>query len=286
MRHNVAFPWHDFEAIFYIGIALTLFSLILLYFYKMTSEKLIITLSFVASLVFGLSVLRMAQLKTEYHEIQKQKEEIADFEIIRDLTEGKVIWDKTVSVDAVPYSRYYLSGRVIIHRSNIAASEARLADYVTTHTRLDGPALLTPDNRAVYLYDRAAYVTQINKILRQLDAPAIRSDFFDVYLNENMLIYVKEPCNAVEIDKPIFLALYPADESDLPPSRKPHGFDNLDFYFHKGKVWQTSERCVAIAPPLPGYDIARIYIRQYTQRADGPTSHIWEGEIHMTEPAR
>ena len=68
------------------------------------------------------------------------------------------------------------------------------------------------------------------------------------------------------------------------PIRKQHGFDNLDFSFHENSIQQSGERCVAIIL-IPDYDIARMYTGQYTQRADGSTEHLWEGEVRlMDEP--
>ncbi len=109
--------------------------------------------------------------------------------------------------------------------------------------------------------------------------PAIRSEF-DVYLIENRLIYVKEPCAPADTGALFFLALYPVDVNDLPDYRKRHGFDNLDFGFDgRGVIFDG--RCMAAAT-LPEYDIARIFTGQYVP-VEGGYNHFWEGEFRLEQ---
>ena len=105
--------------------------------------------------------------------------------------------------------------------------------------------------------------------------PAIRSDY-DVYVNNNRLIYVKEPCAAAAVAHRFFLHLTPVHRVDLPARRQPFGFDNLDFRFVEYGL-QFGETCVAIRE-LPGYDIAAIRTGQYVPTADG-FNNLWEGTI-------
>ena len=109
--------------------------------------------------------------------------------------------------------------------------------------------------------------------------PVIRSDF-DVYLSDNTLFYVREPCDRADTEATFFLHLWPVDGDDLPAYRQQHGFDNLDFNFAgSGAVFDG--RCVAMAA-LPGYAIARIGTGQYVF-VDGDFRHLWEGEIRLNE---
>ena len=110
--------------------------------------------------------------------------------------------------------------------------------------------------------------------------PSIRSTF-DVYLSENMLIYVKEPCGAEDVQKTFFLHVVPADASDLPDHRKQHGFDNLDLRFNNYGI-RSAEQCVA-RRELPDYAIASIRTGQYLGNEDGSYTHLWEGEIRFDE---
>ena len=107
--------------------------------------------------------------------------------------------------------------------------------------------------------------------------PVMRSDF-DVYLSENKLTYVKEPCASADTEARFFLALYPVNGNDLPDRRKQHGFDNLDFDFG-GRGLIFDGRCMARIP-LPEYDIARISTGQYV-RARSSYNHIWEAKFRL-----
>ena len=112
--------------------------------------------------------------------------------------------------------------------------------------------------------------------------PVIRSDF-DVYLNDNTLTYVKEPCASADTEAVFFLHLYPADVNDLPGWRKQHGFDNLDFDFDDGRGMIFDGKCMARIP-LPEYAIARIGTGQFVH-VDGGYNHVWEGSFDVVEPA-
>ena len=284
VRYNAAYPWHSFEAVFYVGVALTLFSLPLLYLRRLSSERLIAALSVAALLIFVLSALRMSQLNSANRTPELHQAVIGDFEYIRDMTDGGVI-----QVNAMPRFHknvrhlfaYYLVGRTIIPGEK-TVPPARTPDFVVTSARAEGLASLTPQNRMVFLYEWDAYQRYIDEIIEQAREPLIQSRF-DVYLIRNALIYVKDDCRETDISEWFFLALYPTDETDLPVDRKQHGFHNLDFRFGDQAV-RRGAQCIAITP-LPDYDIARIYTGQYIQLADGSTQHLWEGDARLTETA-
>ena len=282
MRHNVAFPYHSFESVFYIGVALTLFSLGLLCLYKLSGARLIATLSAAALLIFVASALRVSQLNNANQAAEFHQAAIADFEIIRDMTDdGNVI--QTVAMRELYGSTnifaYYLSGRIGIPASK---TDVRAPEFVTTNVRLDGLASLAPQNRVAFLYEWNDYHRRIDEIIARADNLIIRSDF-DAHLIGDNLLYVKDDCREDDVAPRFFLALYPANESDLPAGRRRHGFDNLDFHFSNQSV-QRYERCIAITQ-LPDYDIARIYTGQFLQLADGSTEHLWEGEFRLAEVA-
>lgn len=104
--------------------------------------------------------------------------------------------------------------------------------------------------------------------------PAIRSTF-DVYLGENALTYVKQPCARADAEETFFLHLFPAHEDDLPDHRKQHGFDLLDFEFDwrgvrfDDKCWTKRE--------LPAYAIARIRTGQ---------GNAWQAEFEVSAANR
>ena len=109
--------------------------------------------------------------------------------------------------------------------------------------------------------------------------PVIRSNF-DVYLNENRLVYIKDPCARADTEAMFFLHLYPVDVNDLPDHRKQYGFDNLDFDFDgRGVIFDG--RCM-VAMALPEYDMTRIRTGQYVPVAGG-FNNLWKKEFPWKE---
>ena len=106
--------------------------------------------------------------------------------------------------------------------------------------------------------------------------PAVRSAF-DVYLHEDTLVYVKEPCVRADTEAKFFLHLIPADVADLPDYPKQYGFDNLDFHFRtRGGMFDG--KCLAKVP-LPGYGISEIRTGQFVPGE----RQVWKEEF--TPPA-
>lgn len=107
--------------------------------------------------------------------------------------------------------------------------------------------------------------------------PTTRSNF-DIYLNEDTLVYFKSDCSADDVDARFFLHVYPVDAGDLPLDRAQFGFGNLDFDF-EDRGLMSDGRCLAVMD-LPDFDIARIKTGQW----DSEQQHyIWEAEFLVAE---
>ena len=105
--------------------------------------------------------------------------------------------------------------------------------------------------------------------------PLIQSTF-DIYLHDNTLTYVREPCARADMEAMFFLHLTSVDVADLPDHRKQYGFDNLGFDFgERGVIFEG--KCMAKVP-LPKYGISEIRTGQYVP-VDGGFNHIWEAEF-------
>ena len=104
----------------------------------------------------------------------------------------------------------------------------------------------------------------------------IASSEFDIYLDENRLTFVKEPCAPEDVKPRFFLHVVPSDENDLPADRVQHGFDNLDFNFRKHGIL-VGQLCTAVRL-LPNYDIDRIATGQYTGEGT-----IWTTDILLDD---
>ena len=278
MRHSTAIPSHHFEGLFYIGVALTLFSIILLCLRRLAGERLVAGLSIAALLIFAFSTLRMSQLNNSIRtaEVAELREAaVADFEAIRNTTDGKAVLINSMPrfLNREQVINYYLSGSPILY------GLGRSLDFIVTGARADGLASLTPQNRILFLYEWDAYHKYITETIEKASEPLIRSEF-DVYLSDDTLIYVKDGCSWNDTDAPFFLAAHPVNESDLPDWARQHGFQNLDFSFFYNGIRQSDDRCIAITP-LPDYDIARISTGQYIRKADGSKPHLWKGAFNF-----
>ena len=176
MRYNTIS--HDFEAVYYIGLLLFLFSQMLLFIRRWSGDRVAVVLSVAAVAVFVLSGFKMAGLGNNARLVEFNQDMLADFEAIRSITKGKVI--------AVPHcahdwgtprrpqfsgggmtTSFYLAGSTILF-SNPADCDSfdmeriALADFVISRAR-DERGLLTPMNRRVFLFDRAAYFTPVGR---------------------------------------------------------------------------------------------------------------------------
>ena len=96
---------------------------------------------------------------------------------------------------------------------------------------------------------------------------------FDVYLRGNGLAYLKEPCEAGDMDARVFLHIFPAGIADLPAVARELGFANLDFQFADHGAY-IGDICVA-SLDLPDYPIKRIRTGQFVS-GEG---QLWSAEF-------
>ncbi len=285
MRHSTAF--HDFEGVFYIGVSLVFFSLALLYLRGLYGNRFVYIIVAVALGVFVLSTFQMAQVGHSSEDAEFHTEVIADFEVIREMTEGKSVFVLVPYLDQDMYQfagapkavNYYLSGNPILYPSDgLLEGKRSLTDFFITRERVEGAALLTPENRRIFLYDRSLFDSQIERIVMDAEEPVIRS-VYNVYLHENTLIYVKDQCSLKDVKTTFFLHLIPVDKNDLPEYRKQYNFDNLDFRFQR-YGFQSGQQCVALVP-LPEYDMAIISTGQYIRQEGGSFENVWQGSLKI-----
>ena len=265
MRHNTAF--HNFETIFHIGLPLLLFSLVLWSIQNLSGHRLSVAvgLSVAASLVFVLSSFQMSHLGYTAEAAEFEKNRMADYEMIRKMTAGKVA---AVPESMIYNMRYALTGTILL----FSDQKTKFADFVINHRRYHDAAVLTPENRRVFLYRRSSYEGAIDTIIKEAGEPLIhaesRKHVFDVYRSDNDLYYVRNPTRdtqptAGSSDARFFLHVIPVNLSDLSEHRKQWKFDNLDFSFSDRRI-PHSTRAIAVRT-LPSYDIARIRTGQFTK---------------------
>ena len=149
----------------------------------------------------------------------------------------------------------------------------------TVASTLQGaPAFLETDSNVMRHIDQWSIYPMKNggtNFLIPSSKPLIRSEF-DVYFNrnQNMLIYVKEPCQEEDFRAPFFLFVDPVDIEDLPEFRREYRFDNLSFVFNKYGILHR-DKCAA-ARELPDYPIHQISTGQSIDE-----TRLWEGAASL-----
>ena len=267
---------HDYESVFYIGIPLVAFTFLLLFLRSLSPIRLAPAFSVAAFALFIFSTAEMAGVGQTRSELSVERQQMSDYAAIRELADDRsAIYIPGHPLDsdwggASWATTYYLAGKSVIYESaNDAAGKAQQpGDYLLRPVREDGPALLTPDNRHVFLYDWQRYEGVYRE--ENLGTPII-SNNWNVYLGADRLIYASQECS--DTDAPFFLHLFPKNPDAVHPDRKEHGYNNLDFQFQIDGGVHIGQTCV-IERPLPEYDIDTIRTGQFIIGAD----RIWQGE--------
>lgn len=272
VRNNTFFHGHQFEAIYYVGVPLTLVTLLLLAVSRFGSARLLPVAAAVAALIFGLSAFQMTASGSEAEqEAARQQTIFADLAAIRTVAKGK-----NIVVVQGPRSRelLYGDGRALdFHlagsRIEYGADSPQAHDFTLSPHRDAALPSLTPNNKIVFLYagaEPAALLrSQFDSIASRASGdPAARS-VYDVSVSPSdpALVYFKEPCSADDVNAEFFLHVFPENEDRLTERR---GHENLDFEF---PLWGVSldGACAALVP-LPGYAIRGIRTGQFNEEGE------------------
>ena len=180
MRQTAAF--HDSNGIFFLGVPAVVALGALTRARETLGGRGVAVCGLAAAGLFALSALWMNEWKHDAEESAIQKELLEDFQAMRGITRGKSVFvvesDSELQLrDLAGGSRnidYYLSGAVIGYKINGARADA--ADFAIAGRRVDGPGLLTPGNRRVFLYDRAARYDPRSEIFKRPALPVIKSE--------------------------------------------------------------------------------------------------------------
>ncbi len=303
MRHNTANPTQDFAALFYVGVPLVFYSLLLLYVHRRWGHGPVVGLAVAALLAFVVSTFQMNhRWRPDARAAEIQLDTLAELGSIRETTRGKVVlvlesvkpeWSRQ-STSLSPFTRRYnlynLAGSVLTQSLDVEAA-ARAADFLLTRDRVESDALLTPGNEQVFLYDSAGmddlmelYRTTYQRAVS--GEPAARSHF-DVYLGDGTLIHVREPCVREDVPQRVFVEVTPEDPKDLtrrrlPRWRRRYSLDKLSIAFRRSGVLFEG-KCMAILP-LPDYPVSGIRTgqRKAGRRVLKAGRVLWEARI----PAR
>ena len=104
--------------------------------------------------------------------------------------------------------------------------------------------------------------------------PTVRS-YFDVYLQDGRLTYLRSDCTAGDVNAPFFVHVYPVDVGDLPSERRDARFDSFSFGLLDQGV-MSGDGCFT-SFDLPDYDVSGFLTGQF-QRDEG---NLWEAEYNF-----
>ena len=115
-----------------------------------------------------------------------------------------------------------------------------------------------------------------DRLLAEAGEPIIRSTF-DVYVNENKLMYNKSRCNEDDVVTPFRVQVTPVDVRDLSGDRKEDGLEYIYFTFSEYGGW-IGEGCFLVHD-LPDYAVLKISTGQYLLGG----GQLWEGAATLGE---
>ena len=280
---------HGFLAIFHVGIPLVLFAVGGLALTRRFGAKRLVWLPACAMLAFAASSWQVSRLGTPAG-AALHREVMADMASVRRILQDKVVLvlpspgDRTLRCGVVWCKLdYYLQGATILYRVD---RNRDLADFILSTERRAGAGLLTPDNRLVHLYDRAAWsaaeYAKLDDLLASAGEPLMRADF-DFRIHDNRLIYVKDRCRREDIAHRFLLHVYPRDAADLPPARREFGFENRDFWANT--IGLRDGPCGAVAA-LPAYPMERLRTGQYVGTSEESGEVVWMAELSANAEER
>ena len=267
-------PIHLFEGIYYIGLPLVFFTIVLLLARRLTKRDSVIVAAAVAVvLLFAVSSFQMSRVGHGAESAQVARAAEHDMLAIRKSVAGEHVTvlnlggNYTLFFDWAAYAMsYYLNQSLIRYRRPPPTDHG----FIVMRERVDIDALLTPQNQYLFLYDTAGLMAWYRSLYRSVVAtePMAREDF-DVYLIDGTMYYLEEPCYAADFVASFFAHVFPAAIDDLPDDRRDYGFDNFDFIVRdRGLLFDG--KCLA-SVELPQYDIASFR----TGRIRGAGAEVW-----------
>ena len=277
MRYETVVYPHDFEALSYIGVALSFFALALLAARRLArwGPRLVLGVALGAAFVFALSSKRMAGLGWDMETKVREQALLAEFEAIRERTRGSDVLIASAPGAIrylLPQRRkfwFYMAGSVLQYQDH-SRSHGSAADFVLSLERVDSESLLTPAHRFVFLYRSLRAVEEIaaarrREYQRVVESPPLARSVWDIHLapapeavdglGGSKIVFLKTPCASADTAGRFLVHVVPLDVDDLPAARRGQRFDNLDFDFLERNGVRFDDKCM-VRLPLPEYDIA------------------------------
>lgn len=277
-RNNAFEPDHQFEAIYYVGVPLTLVALLLIGAAKLGGSRLLPIVAAAAALTFVFSASQSIARGPELErEAERHSAILSDLTAIRKITQGKNVLVAqgegerlALYGDRNPLD-FHLAGSRINYD---AAASPPVHDFVLATHRDERLPLLTPLNKVVFIYAQTdpadLHRSRLNSIAARASGEPDARAVYDVSIADRALIYLKEPCVYSDVEHQFYLHIYPERADDLPAWRRASGYDNLDFPFWLRGV-RFDGKCAAQVP-LPEYPIAGIRTGQFSR----DSGELWD----------
>ncbi len=161
-------------------------------------------------------------------------------------------------------------------------SEGRLQEILSRYyTAFEGWGGGSPETAAAIWKKYRAFDMNLMKdekeaILELVGQPEKRiiSSTFDVYLDRNRLIYVKETCSPADMAARFFLHITPVDRRDLPKRRRRRGFKRIGFGLAQQSFRGLGDPACIARSKLPLFPVRYLRTGQYVP----DEGRRWEGE--------
>ncbi len=112
-----------------------------------------------------------------------------------------------------------------------------------------------------------------------IGTPAMRSRF-EVFVHENLLIYLRIPCSTGDYRNRFFLHITPVDANDIAEDLRRFGFNVYDFNsFDRGVGSSVFEGGCLVVRTLPAYEIKHIYTGQVIREESPDGEVFWRGPV-------
>ena len=112
-----------------------------------------------------------------------------------------------------------------------------------------------------------------------IGTPAMRSRF-EVFVHENLLIYLRIPCSTGDYRNRFFLHITPVHANDISEDLRQFGFNVYDFNSFDQDVGSTVfEGGCLVVRTLPAYEIKHIYTGQVIREESPDGEVFWRGPV-------
>ncbi|MCY3899481.1 MAG: PQQ-dependent sugar dehydrogenase [Caldilineaceae bacterium] len=112
-----------------------------------------------------------------------------------------------------------------------------------------------------------------------IGTPAMRSRF-EVFVHENLLIYLRIPCSTGDYRNRFFLHITPVHAQDISEDLRQFGFNVYDFNsFDQGVGSTAFEGGCLVVRTLPAYEIKHIYTGQVIREESPDGEVFWRGPV-------